>query len=45
VVDPTPAFVEAGRALTQRVGLQDAVQFYLGSGLSMPVADASFDVV
>jgi sarcosine/dimethylglycine N-methyltransferase len=45
VLDPIPAFVEAGRALTQRVGLQDAVQFYLGSGLCMSVADASFDVV
>jgi len=45
VLDPTLAFVEAGRALTERVGLQDSIQFHLGTGLAMPFADASFDVV
>jgi len=30
---------------TIRLGLQDAVQFFMGSGLDMPFADESFDVV
>jgi SAM-dependent methyltransferase len=45
VLDPTEAFIQAGRALTERLGLQDAVEFVLGSGLAMPFADAAFDVV
>lgn len=45
VLDPTPSFVEAGRALTERVGLQDRVGFELGSGTRLPFADGAFDVV
>jgi ubiquinone/menaquinone biosynthesis C-methylase UbiE len=45
VLDPTEAFVHAGRALTQRLGLEESVQFHLGSGLAMPFADESFDVL
>jgi len=45
VLDPTESFIRAGEALTERVGLQDAVEFHLGSGLAMPFADTSFDVV
>jgi ubiquinone/menaquinone biosynthesis C-methylase UbiE len=45
VLDPTEPFIRAGQALTERLGLQDAVQFFLGSGLDMPFADAHFDVV
>jgi ubiquinone/menaquinone biosynthesis C-methylase UbiE len=45
VLDPTEPFVRAGRALTERLGLQDAVQFFLGSGLDLPFADEHFDVV
>jgi SAM-dependent methyltransferase len=45
VLDPTEPFIRAGQALTERLGLQDAVQFFLGSGLEMPFADEHFDVV
>jgi SAM-dependent methyltransferase len=45
VLDPTEAFIRAGRVLTERLRLQDAVQFFLGSGLDMPFADRQFDVV
>ena len=45
MLDPTAAFVQAGRALTERVGLQKAVRFSRGSGLAMPFADARFDVL
>src|SRR6266851_10406184 len=45
VLDPTEPFIQAGQALTERLGLQDAVQFFLGSGLEMPFADEHFDVV
>jgi MPBQ/MSBQ methyltransferase len=45
VLDPTEPFIRAGEALTERLGLQDAVEFYLGSGLDMPFADEHFDVV
>ena len=45
VLDPTEPFIRAGQALTERLGLQDAVQFFLGSGLDMPFADEHFDVV
>ena len=45
VLDPTEPFVQAGQALTNRLGLQAKVQFHLGSGLAMPFADASFDVL
>jgi MPBQ/MSBQ methyltransferase len=45
VLDPTEPFIRAGQALTERLGLQDAVQFFPGSGLDMPFADERFDVV
>jgi SAM-dependent methyltransferase len=45
VLDPTESFIRAGAALTERVGLQAAVTFQLGSGSAMPFADTSFDVV
>jgi len=44
VLDLTPTFVEAGRMLTERVGLADSVTFRQGSALAMPFPDASFDV-
>lgn len=43
-VDLTPEFVEAARALTDMVGLADRVEFHLGSGLDLPVADNSADL-
>ena len=45
VLDPTESFIRSGQALTERLGLHEAVQFQLGSGLDMPFPDASFDVV
>jgi len=45
VLDPTEPFIQAGQALTARLGLQDAVQFFVGSGLDMPFGDECFDVV
>jgi SAM-dependent methyltransferase len=45
VLDPTEPFIQAGRALTERLGLQHAVQFFQGGGLAMPFADEAFDVV
>ncbi|MBA3827227.1 MAG: methyltransferase domain-containing protein, partial [Ktedonobacterales bacterium] len=45
VLDLTPAFCEAGAALTEWLHLMERVHFTLGSALAMPFADASFDVV
>jgi SAM-dependent methyltransferase len=45
VLDPSEPFIQAGQALTERLGLQDAVQFFVGSGLDMPFGDDCFDVV
>jgi MPBQ/MSBQ methyltransferase len=45
VLDPIEPFIRAGQALTERLGLQGAVQFFQGSGLDMPFADERFDVV
>jgi MPBQ/MSBQ methyltransferase len=45
VLDPTEPFIRAGRALTERLALQHAIEFFLGSGLEMPFADEHFDVV
>ena len=45
VLDPTEPFIQAGQALTERLGLQDAVQFFVGSGLDMPFGNECFDVV
>jgi SAM-dependent methyltransferase len=43
-VDVSPAFVEAGRMLTERVGLAGAVSIRQGNALDLPVADGSFDI-
>src|SRR6266853_181557 len=42
-IDLTPEFIDAARALTARLHLQDRVSFECGSALQMPLADASFD--
>ncbi|MCA9860989.1 MAG: class I SAM-dependent methyltransferase [Thermomicrobiales bacterium] len=42
VLDLTPAFVEQGHILSDRVGLSDKVDFELGDGTQMPFADGSF---
>ena len=42
-VDLTPEFVETATALTSRVGLNDKVDFRVGSALDLPFPDASFD--
>jgi SAM-dependent methyltransferase len=42
-VDLTPEFVETATALTLRVGLDDKVDFCVGSALDLPFPDASFD--
>src|SRR5262245_34537034 len=39
VLDPTEPFIQAGQALTERLGLQNAVQFFVGSGLDTPFGD------
>src|SRR5262245_34795778 len=45
VLDPTEAFIRAGQALTERLRLEEAVQFFVGSGLDTPFDDECFDVV
>ncbi len=42
-IDLTPAFVEAGRALTRLVGLEGRVRHVQGSVLDLPFEDRSFD--
>ena len=42
-VDLTPEFVETATALTARVKLSNHVDFRVGSALSLPFQDASFD--
>jgi SAM-dependent methyltransferase len=42
-VDLTPEFVATANALTARVGLNDKVDFRIGSALDLPFPDASFD--
>jgi SAM-dependent methyltransferase len=42
-VDLTPEFVETATALTSRVGLNDKVDFRVGSALDLPFPDISFD--
>jgi SAM-dependent methyltransferase len=44
VLDLTPAFCEAGEALTRWTHLTDRVSFVCASALEMPFADGSFDV-
>src|SRR5260370_1296930 len=42
-IDLTPELIDAARALTARLHLNDHVSFECGSALRMPFADASFD--
>ena len=44
-IDLTESYVEAGRVLTGRVGLNDAVSHHVGNALDLPFDDGSFDVV
>ncbi|MCY4528629.1 MAG: class I SAM-dependent methyltransferase [Chloroflexi bacterium] len=44
-VDITESYVDAGRALTERVGLDDAVSLHTGNALDLPYEGRSFDVV
>ena len=44
-IDLTPEYIECARALTERVGLTDRVDFVVGSALAMPCAAQSFDAV
>ena len=45
VLDLTEAYVEVGRDLTRRTGLEDRVDFVHGDALSAPFADGAFDAV
>src|SRR5271168_2569101 len=42
-VDLTPEFIATANALTARVGLNDKVDFRVGSALDLPFPNASFD--
>ena len=42
-IDLTAEFCDVARSMTERVGLQDAVEFHHGNALNMPFADATFD--
>jgi SAM-dependent methyltransferase len=44
-IDASSAFVEAGRMLTERVGLDGSVDIRQGDALDLPFGDGSFDVV
>ena len=44
-VDIAESYVDAGRLLNERVGLDDAVSLHVGNALDLSYADASFDVV
>ena len=44
-VDIAESYVEAGRMLTERTGLDDAVSLHVGNALDLPFDDGSFDVV
>jgi MPBQ/MSBQ methyltransferase len=45
VLDLTESYVEAGRMLTDLVGLQDRVDFVVGDALDLPFEDGAFDAV
>jgi len=45
VVDLTDSYVQAGRMLTELMGLSDRVTHQLGDALDLPFDDNSFDVV
>ena len=44
-IDITESYVDAGRMLTERVGLNEAVSLFVGNGLCLPFEGGSFDVV
>ena len=44
-VNITESYVDAGRLLTERVGLGDAVSLHVGSAFDLSYGDASFGVV
>ncbi|MDE2717158.1 MAG: class I SAM-dependent methyltransferase [Chloroflexota bacterium] len=44
-VDIAESYVDAGRLLTERVGLDDAVSLHVGNALDLSYGDTSFDVV
>ena len=44
-IDLTPAFVEAARVLSDRVGVGAGVNFEIGDALDLPHADERFDAV
>jgi MPBQ/MSBQ methyltransferase len=45
VLDLAPSYVEAGAALTARLGLGDRVSHRLGNALELPFGDGEFDAV
>jgi SAM-dependent methyltransferase len=45
VLDLTEAYVEVGRDLTRRTGLDDRVDFICADALAMPLPDSAFDAV
>jgi ubiquinone/menaquinone biosynthesis C-methylase UbiE len=45
VVDLTESYVEAGRALTARVGLADRVRHVVGDALALPAGSGTFDAI
>jgi SAM-dependent methyltransferase len=45
VVDLTESYIDAGRALTRRVGLEDRIDHTLGDGLGLPFEAGTFDIV
>ena len=44
-LDITESYVEAGRMLNERVGLNEAISLHVGNALDLPFDDGSFDVV
>ncbi|WP_291847967.1 methyltransferase domain-containing protein [Bradyrhizobium sp.] len=42
-IDLTPEYVETGQEICKWVGLADRISLHLGSALSMPFADGTFD--
>jgi ubiquinone/menaquinone biosynthesis C-methylase UbiE len=44
-IDLTPAFVDAARALSERVGVGAAISFETGDALDLPYDDGRFDAV
>ncbi len=45
VIDLAESYVEAGRMLTDLVGLEDRVDFVVGDALDLPFEDRAFDAV